>query len=226
MRKQIILLVLILFSSMSIHAFTPLKDDQGNYMGKETFELFAYYQGQNSTDRKVSISITDNSYTAIYHAGTITETITNPTDETLEFKPIFRWVLSGSGFNPDSQCPINVEFDFKALMAYVQGNDTYYIPEHHYTLDMGDDPPLSASQESDLLNNPFPTGSGNYQYPEYSEQHININRKLYLEGAMNADSKGTWQVEGSFDLYITKYSKLVGVAFDYSAEVKVVFSIQ
>ena len=219
MRKLILILIILLVLSFNAFAdFTPHANGSGS------FDVYAYYKGQNHVDKAVSITISDASNNAIYHGTTTTVAFNNTDQDSFYFDPIFSWILQGEGFN--SSCPITITFTFKALMAYVPGNQTYYVPGHSFSMST---PVVSAgstiSVDSNNTNmNAFTAQTGDYQYPNYNNNEI--YRKIRYTGTMAPDANHSWSVSGSCRLDVTSYSKLSGVAFDYKGDVKVEFTAQ
>ena len=219
MKKYCLTLIILLVFSLSAFAdFTPHENGSGS------FDVYAYYKGQNHEDKAVSITITDGSSNAIYHGTTTTVSFNNTDQDSFHFDPIFSWILQGDGFN--SNCPITITFTFKALMAYIPSNQTYYVPGHSFSMST---PVVSAGSTMTVDTNntnmdAFLAQTGNYQYPNYNNNEI--YRKTKYTGTMVPDENHSWSVSGSCRLDVTSYSKLSGVAFDYKGDVKVEFTAQ
>lgn len=219
MKKYCLTLIILLVFSLNAFAdFTPHENGSGS------FDVYAYYKGQNHEDKAVSITITDGSSNAIYHGTTTTVTFNNTDQDSFHFDPIFSWILQGDGFN--SNCPITITFTFKALIAYIPSNQTYYVPGHSFSMST---PVVSAGSTMTVDTNntnmdAFLAQTGDYQYPNYNNNEI--YRKTKYTGTMVPDENHSWSVSGSCRLDVTSYSKLSGVAFDYKGDVKVEFTAQ
>ena len=218
MKKLILIVSILLFVSFTLSAFTPHQDGTGN------FTLQAYYKGQNQNNKSVSLTITDSSDAKIYHGGTTTVSFSNTEQDSFSFEPIFSWELKGEGFN--SNCSISLKFTFKALMAYVDGYDTYYVPGHQFSMvDIAFSAGSGSSfSQSAASMSAFPATTGNYQYPEYNSN--NIYRSVTYTGTMVPDNEGDWTASGDCNLNVTSYSKLAGIALNYKGDVKVEFTVQ
>lgn len=223
MKKAILVVSILLFASLCFATgFTP------HLNGSDGFTLQAYYKGQNQNDKAVSLTINDSSNSAIYHGATLAVSFSNTEESTFSFSPIFTWVLKGERFSGNSS--ISLKFTFKALMAYVDGHDMYYVPGHQFTMTT---PVVSAGANSSFAvsngsgatkMSAFPKQTGNYQYPNYNTN--NITRYITYVGTMVPDENNTWMVSGSCNLTVTDYSKLAGIAFEYKGDVKVEFTVQ
>lgn len=222
MRKILLIAFILLFASFNLFAeFSPHEE------GNKDITLKAYYKGQNQNNKSVSLTILDSTSAAIYQGTTATVTFSNTQEDSFSFTPIFTWVLVGDGF--ENSCSISLKFTFKALMAYVDGYDTYYVPGHEFTMT---DPVVTAGADSTLARSnisgdvsmgAFPAKTGDYQYPEYNNS--DIYKWIKFIGTMNPD-EGSWQASGACNLYITSYSKLAGIALEYKGDVKVEFTVQ
>ena len=222
MRRVIILMLLVLAPMNLLFAFTPHQN------GTSDIELKAYYKGQNQGNKAVSLTIKDNSESSVYHGSTTTVTFSDTSQSTIEIHPVFSWTLTGNGF--ENSCSIRIKFTFKALMAYVAGNETYYVPEHIFTMSTpqvvgGNGSTISESNQASEAKkmNGFVQKEGPYQYYQYNDS--DITNYITYRGTMVPD-EGDWQVSGACNLDVTKYSKLVGIAFDYKGDIKVEFEVQ
>ena len=222
MRKVVLIAIILITASFNLAAFTPHAD------GSEDITLKAYYKGQNQNNKSVSLTIKDGSEVSIYHGGSAIVTFSNTEEDSFSFEPIFSWVLKGEGFN--SSCSVSLKFTFKALMAYVDCYDTYYVPGHEFTMTT---PVVSAGNGSSLAESgasgavvmsAFPAKTGDYQYPEYDDS--DIFKWITYVGTMVPDNNGDWQAAGSCNLFVTSYSKLAGIALNYKGDVKVEFTVQ
>ena len=222
MRKVVLIALFLITASFNLAAFTPHDE------GSKEITLKAYYKGQNQNNKAVSLTIKDGSDTAIYHGSTAIVTFSNTEEDSFSFEPIFTWTLEGEGFN--SSCSVSLKFTFKALMAYVDGYDTYYVPGHEFTMTTpvvsgGAGSVLSVSNANGAtVMSPFPAKTGDYQYPEYDDS--DIYKWISYTGTMTPDVEGNWQVSGSCNLSVTSYSKLAGIALNYKGDVKVEFTVQ
>ena len=224
MRRIILVFIILLIASFNLHAdFTPHDD------GDENITLKAYYKGQNQNNKSVSLTIKDSSDATVFHGGSTTVTFSDTEQDSFSFEPIFTWTLEGEGFN--ASCSISLKFTFKALMAYVDGNDTYYVPGHEFTMTT---PVLSTSSEGSTLAESnvsgevkmgaFPASTGDYQYPDYNTN--DIRKWIKYVGTMYPDNEGNWEASGECNLEVTSYSNLAGIAFEYKGDVKVEFTVQ
>ena len=218
MKKLFLIVSIFLLVSINLAAFTPHQE------GSENITIQAYYKGQNQNNKSVSLTITDSSDAKIYHGGTTTVSFSNTEQDSFSFEPIFSWELEGEGFNSTSS--ISLKFTFKALMAYVDGYDTYYVPGHQFTMTniaftAGDG---SSFAQSAASMSAFPATTGNYQYPQYNTN--SIYRSVTYSGTMIPDNEGGWEASGDCNLNVTSYSKLAGIALNYKGDVKVEFTVQ
>ena len=216
MKKIIIVVPILLLASFCLAAFTVHPD------GSDGFTLQAYYKGQNQLNKVVSFTIVDRSGSSVYHGGTASVSYSNTENPSFSFEPIFSWELDGVEF--ENSCSITMKFTFTALMAYVDGYDKYYIPEHKYTMTGITCSSGSTFSQSAQNMKTFPQKTGNYQYPEYRTN--DIYRSVTYSGTMVPDNEGSWFVRGNCNLFVTGYSKLAGIAMDYKGDVKVEFTVQ
>lgn len=223
MRRIVLIAFILIIASFSVFAdFNPHEN------GDKNITLQAYYKGQNQSNKAVSLTILDSSSSTIYQGTTTTVTFSDTEQSSFTVEPIFSWVLVGEGF--DNSCSISLKFTFKALMAYVDGYDTYYVPGHEFTMTSpvvtaGDGSTLTASNISgDVSMGAFPAKTGDYQYPDYNNS--DIYKWIKYIGTMNPDENNAWQATGACNLNVTSYSALAGIAVDYKGDVKVEFTVQ
>ncbi len=216
MRRLALFVTMVLI--LGIPAFAAFSPNSDESVQNPAFVINGYFEGEES-NKSIVLSITDFSNARVYQTGTgmvYAQSAESGEGLVEEInRDVFNWSLTGNFSGSAS-----IKFTFSALMAYVESQGGYFVPEHRFIMNLDNGSEFSIVNAETNMAAFDHKAFANYPYAEYSTG--SILRTIKYTGTKNlAENETSWTESGVCGVQISDYAYIAGIVFHYMSNVSV-----